>query len=259
MFLLVGDGANGKSVLLDLMSALYGDYHQHSRFDAFLKKKNNSSSQDLARLHNARMVTANESGISKHWDEERIKEITGGDKVTVRHLYQNHFTFKSRIKLWCATNNLPKVDDFTPAFWRRIRVIPFDRKFEGKNKDTNMIHKLKEELSGILNRIIQGFKDWTDQELANPPHQIKQAIENYKNESDVVAQFIADRVSVVEGYDVLISAKEMYESYKEWHEGNSDGKPISHNMFGRRMKALGHSSDKIGGRKVYIGLELAGQ
>ena len=259
MFLLVGDGANGKSVLLDIMSTLYGDYHQHSRFDAFLKKYNDSSSHNLARLHNARVVTANESGIAKRWDEERIKEITGGDRVTARHLYRSHFTFKSKIKLWCATNNLPKVDDFTLGFWRRIRVIPFNRKFEGENRDPNIIHKLKEESSGILNRMIQGFRDWTEQELSNPPNQIKQATENYRNESDVVAQFVDDCVTIVGENESFISAKQIYEEYKNWHDENADGNLVSKNLFGRRMKTLKHSSKKIGGKKVYVGLEIAGQ
>ena len=255
MFLLVGDGSNGKSVLLELMSAIYGDYYQHSRFDAFLKKYNNTSSHDLARLHNARVVTANESGISKHWDEERIKEITGGDNVTARHLYKSEFTFKSQIKLWCATNNLPKVDDFTLAFWRRIKVIPFNRKFEGDDRDTNMIDKLKGESSGILNRIIKGFKEWTEVGLTTLPYQVKQAVEDYRNESDVVAQFIADRINVVGGYDVSITAKRLYGEFKEWHEDNADGKPLSIQAFGKRMNQLGHKSEKIGGIKKYLGLE----
>ena len=255
MFLLVGDGSNGKSVFLELMSTIYGEYHQHSRFDAFLKKYNNTSSHDLARLHNARVVTANESGISKHWDEGKIKEITGSDNVTARHLYKSEFTFKSQIKLWCATNNLPKVDDFTHAFWRRIKVIPFNRRFEGDDRDTNMIDKLKGESSGILNRIIKGFRDWTETGLANLPYQVKQAVEDYRNESDVIAQFIADRITDVGGYDVSITAKQMYEQYKEWHRENADGNPLSIQAFGKRMNQLGHKSEKIGGIKKYLGLE----
>jgi len=256
MFLLVGDGSNGKSVFLELMSAIYGEYHQHSRFDAFLKKYNNTSSHDLARLHNARVVTANESGISKHWDEGKIKEITGSDNVTARYLYQGHFTFKSQIKLWCATNNLPKVDDFTPAFWRRIKVIPFNRKFEGDDRDANMIEKLKGESSGILNRIIKGFKEWTEAGLTNLPYQVKQAVEDYRNESDVIAQFIADRITDVGGYDISITAKRLYGEYKRWHEDNADGKPFSIQAFGKRMNQLGHKSEKIGGIKKYLGLEV---
>jgi len=255
MFLLVGDGANGKSVLIDLMSTLYGDYHQHSRFDAFLKKYNDSSSHDLAKLHNARIVTANESGIAKRWDEERIKEITGGDKITARHLYQSLFTFKSKIKLWCATNNLPKVDDFTPAFWRRIKVIPFNRKFEGKDRDTGIVYKLKEELPGILNRILMGFGNWMKNGLNDAPQQIKQATENYRNESDMVAQFIADCITDVGGgSDVSITAKQMHEEYKIWNEENTDGKPFSIQVFGKRMNQLGYKSEKHGGVKKYFGL-----
>ncbi|SVD60653.1 uncharacterized protein METZ01_LOCUS413507, partial [marine metagenome] len=150
---------------------------------------------------------------------------------------------------------LPKVDDFTPAFWRRIRVIPFNRKFEGKNRDPNIIHKLKEESSGILNCIIQGFRDWTEQELSNPPNQVKQATDSYRNESDIVAQFVADCVTVVGGYEVSMSAKLIYERYKGWHKANEDGNPLSIQAFGKRMNQLGYKSKKIGGVKKYLGLE----
>ena len=84
---------------------------------------------------------------------------------------------------------------------------------------------------------------------------MKQATESYRNESDVIAQFIADRITDVGGYDVSITAKQMYEQYKEWHRENADGNPLSIQAFGKRMNQLGHKSEKIGGIKKYLGLE----
>ena len=81
------------------------------------------------------------------------------------------------------------------------------------------------------------------------------ATEEYRIEEDVVAQFIADCVTVGGEYEVIITAKQMYERYKEWHEENADGKPLSIQAFGRRMNQLGHKSEKIGGVKKYLGLE----
>ncbi|MCS5661543.1 MAG: phage/plasmid primase, P4 family, partial [Dehalococcoidia bacterium] len=243
------------SVLLDLMSHIFGNYLVHTRFDAFLKKYNNTSTNDLARLSNARTVTANESGVGKNWDEERIKEITGGDRITARFLYGEYFEFQSKIKLWCATNNLPKTDDLSDAFWRRMIVIPFDRQFKGDNCNPNIFSELKRESRGILNRLYKGFQHWTSKTLKNPPPRVINAVNEYKVESDVVAQFVTDCVIENGGYEQT-SAKIVFTRYKEWHEHNAIGRPISPQAFGKRMKALGMGSEKIGGIRKYLGLEL---
>ena len=256
MFILNGNGANGKSVLLDLMSHVFGDYLVHTRFDAFLKKYNSTSTNDLARLSKARMVKANESGVGKNWDEERIKEITGGDKITARFLYAEYFEFRSKIKLWCATNNLPKTDDLSDTFWRRIVVIPFDRQFKGVDRNTNILAELKCESSGILNRLYQGLQQWTDITLKKPPPRVEGAVKEYKAESDIVVQWV-DMAGVTKngGYNTT-TAKVVYKSFTDWHEANESGKPVSQIIFGKRMKSMGMGSEKIGGNKVYVGLDI---
>ncbi len=255
MFILNGSGANGKSVLLDLMSHVLGDYHVHTRFDAFLKKYNNTSSNDLARLSGARFVSANESGVGKNWDEERIKEITGGDQITARYLYGEYFDFRSNIKLWCATNNLPKTDDLTDAFWRRMIVIPFDRKFKGKDRNPNILAELKGESSGIINRLYEGFKNWQEKTLQTKPARVVNAVNEYKVESDVVAQWVEEMNVQKEGFEDKKPAKAVYQEYVFWHNANAPGKPVSTTMFGKRMNALDLGSEKIGGFKYYIGLQ----
>jgi len=118
---------------------------------------------------------------------------------------------------------------------------------------------LKRESSGILNRLCQGFQQWDVTGLKKPPPRVVAAVKEYKAESDVVAQWI-DMADVKQngGYDT-IPAKVVYRSFTDWHDENESGKPVSNTMFGRRMKALGMGSEKIGGNKVYVGLEIADQ
>ena len=213
----------------------------------------------LARLSKARMVTANESGVGKNWDEERIKEITGGDKITARYMYAEFFEFRSQIKLWCATNNLPKTDDLTDAFWRRMVVIPFDKQFKGADRNTNILEELKRESSGILNRLYQGFQQWTDTTLKNPPPRVVDAVKEYKAESDVVFRWV-DMAGVTKNgnYDT-ISAKQLYKLFKDWFDNNESGKPLSQIAFGKGMKSRGMGSEKIGGNRVYVGIDINDQ
>ena len=82
-FLLYGAGGNGKSLMLELLRHLLGDYAKDSPFTAFERRSvGNSQSNDLARLRSARLVTSAESGVTKRLDEERLKAITGGDPIT---------------------------------------------------------------------------------------------------------------------------------------------------------------------------------
>ena len=259
MFILNGNGANGKSVLLDLMSHVLGDYLVHTRFDAFLKKYNSANTNDLARLSKARIVTANESGEGKNWDQERIKEMTGGDKITARFLYGEFFEFRSKVKLWCATNNLPKTDDLSDAFWRRMVVIPFDRQFKGENRNTNILAELKQESSGIINRLYQGFLQWTYTTLKKQPPRVVIAVNEYKAESDVVAQWIDETGVEKNGSYDSTPAKVVYHYYMDWHEKNASGKPVPQITFGKRMKSIGMESEKIGGNRVYVGIDFNNQ
>jgi len=258
MFILDGDGANGKSVLLDLMAYVFGDYLVHTRFDAFLKKFNSTSTNDLARLSKARMVKANESGVGKNWDEERIKEITGGDKITARFLYREYFDYRSRVKLWCATNHLPKTNDYSDAFWRRMIVIPFERKFKGDGRNPNILSELKRESSGILNRLFQGFQKWTNSSLKSPPIRVNNAATEYKTENDVVAQWV-EEAGVKNGGGNFKLAKIVYQAYVKWHEKNGAGNPVSQRMFGKRMNSFGLESIKKSGNRVYVGLQFTEQ
>ena len=146
-FMLYGTGANGKSVFLRIIALIMGDYYRNSRMNVFERKFGHQQSNDIARLYDARVITANESGEAKRLDEELLKEITGGDPVTARFLYQESFTFYPQFKIWFAVNTLPKVNAYDYGFWRRVRIIPFTVRFDGKNCDRELYNKLKAELS----------------------------------------------------------------------------------------------------------------
>ena len=147
-------------------------------------------------------------------------------------------------------------DDLSDAFWRRMVVIPFDRQFKGDDRNTNIVEELKRESSGILNRLYQGFEQWTDTTLKKPPPRVVGAVKKYKAESDVVAQWI-DMAGVEKngGYETT-PAKVIYQRYMDWHDENESGKPISQIAFGKRMKSMDMGSEKIGGKRVYVGLQF---
>lgn len=253
-FIMYGSGANGKTVLQNTIKTLLGDYAKHSQFAAFTQRYNNSQTNDLARLHSARIVIASEGSDSKKFDGERLKQITGADNVTARFLYHESFTFTPKFRLWLAVNSLPKVDDVSKGFWRRVRIIPFERLFDGEDRDQNLEEKLKKELSGILNWALRGFQEWKLLGL-NPPNQVVNATKEYQTESDVVALFLADETLLDD--KSRIRTNDLYSAFCNWHERENSGKPMTQNSFSRRVgNCISRKPEKIGSYKWFVGIQL---
>lgn len=255
LFLLHGNGANGKSVFLTIIRSLLNDYAADSPFAAIEYRRRQQNSNDLARLDSKRLVTTSESGSTGRLNEERIKAITGGDPITARFLFKEFFTFFPQFKLWCAFNFLPKVHDNSYGFWRRIRLIPFLKKFEGSDANPQLTDELKKELSGILNWALEGAQIWLVKELA-PPNAVLKATSNYQSESDVVSEFLD--IATIKSKNYKVRAKQLYDAFVEWHTTEYSDGLLSQTDFGRRMTAKSFQRRRIGARRLthYIGLGL---
>ena len=114
------------------------------------------------------------------------------------------------------------------------------------------------ELSGIMNRFLDGYKNWANEGLGEPPQRVVNITKQYRTDSDVVAQFVEDCVTKTENYEHIITAKIMHHEYQIWHGENAEGKPLSIQAFGKRMNLMGYKSDKLGGIKKYIKIRVAG-
>jgi putative DNA primase/helicase len=113
------------STFLEALRHVFGDFSQTADFGSFLFSNGQSVRNDLAKLNGARFVTANESDSGKRLDETVVKQMTGGDTITARFLYGEHFEFTPQFKLWLGTNHKPTIRGQDEGVWRRIRLIPF--------------------------------------------------------------------------------------------------------------------------------------
>ena len=155
-FVFHGAGCNGKTVFTETIKHLLGDLAVTASFDSFVRSRGDRGPRnDLARLHRARLVTASESGEGRKLDEATVKTLSGGDTVTARFLYGEHFEFRPHFKLAMITNHRPRVDGDDDAIWRRLRLIPFEQSFEGR-EDHDLPAKLAAELPGILRWALGG-------------------------------------------------------------------------------------------------------
>lgn len=251
IFFLLGGGANGKSVLMGVLRALLGEYFATISADTLLARTQGQHSNDLARFPGKRVAAAIELDEGARWNESLLKNITGGEPITVRMLYREYFEFVPVFKLWIAGNHKPRVRGQDLGIWRRLRVVPFRVTIAESDRDPALLDKLRDELPGILNWAIRGLRIFQAQGLVDPPA-VRSATRDYQDDQDLVGEFIAERCSL--DPDVRCRAGELYEAFAAWSNARGE-EPMSQTAFGRRLDERGLRRQKVGVFS-YIGVAL---
>lgn len=251
LFFLHGNGANGKSVFLDVLRALGGKYSYNLPSEALMTSKHESHPTMLASLHGKRLAVSSEIEESAHWAEARIKAMTGDETLTARYMRQDFFTFRVSHKHVIAGNFKPRLkgDDF--AMVRRMVLIPFSQRFEGTRRDNNLPEKLKAEYQGILAWFIEGARKWASSGLAIPDA-IAEASKEYMSEQDDIGLWIESCCEKVKGHPELAAA--LFASFDAWKKRNGEHAG-SVKTFSQRME---RTYDKKRAKKgmEFIGLRL---
>lgn len=230
MFFLVGNGQNGKSVLLNVLNDVMGTYAMNIQPQTIaVKKGSQTANSDIARLKGARFVTTTEPNKGMQLDEGSVKQLTGDDKVTARFLYGKEFEFEPEFKIWMATNHKPVISGTDDGIWRRIAIIPFEYKIPKEKIDKKLTSKLKGELAGVLNWCIEGYQMWREHGLMEPLIIDQQRID-YRNEMDIVHQFVSEKCLV--NPLASIKAKDIWHSFREWVKEGNEYSGMSNTKFG---------------------------
>ena len=251
MFILFGKGRNGKSIFVEVISEILGDYSNNMQAKSLMVKKNDNVNTDIARLSKARFVTSSEPNEGFRFDEGLIKQLTGGDKVTARFLYAEEFEYTPKFKIWVSTNHKPIIRGTDDGIWRRLVLIPFDVQIPEEKVDKDLKYKLLREAPAILNWMAEGAYMWMQEGLAMP-EKLKEASKAYRNEMDVIEQFIEDECKRVD--DAKVKANELYELYKRWANENGNYK-MSNKDFGIKMKEK-FKYKKTNSGMFYFGLKI---
>lgn len=236
MFILNGNGRNGKSVFLDVVSHIFGDYRTNIQPDSLMVKNSQGANSDIARLKGARFVTTVESNDGMRFNEGLVKQLTGGDTVTARFLHANEFEFTPKFKVWMATNHRPIIRGTDKGIWRRIRLIPFEREFTEDEVDLDLTSKLLAESDGILQWMLKGLEMWQKERLGMC-EKILMANKEYRQEMDVVSTFIEECVNNSLGKEV--KASELYQHYRNYCSQNGFF-VLTSTKFGRELDNKGY-------------------
>lgn len=256
LFVAHGSGQNGKSVAFNTVRDLLGDYALQAAFETFLRTRRSGGPRpDLAALPGARFVSAIEANKGARLDESTVKQVTGGDPITTRDLYQAQFTFSPVAKLWLIANHRPEVDGSDFGMWRRIRLVPFDVTIPEEERNRNLIHELREEWPGILAWLIQGALAWRQQGLGYPAR-VQEATDGYRADSDKTARFVRD--CCIKAPATEVGSADLYAAYTAWCAQVNE---IAESQREFNEQLASHEPDRIrrvksNGRMIWRGIEL---
>ena len=184
-----GPGGSGKDTMVGTIAYILGDYCLNIRPDVLEEKRWSGPSTEIARLHGARMVWASETAENRHWDKQRITELTGGGSITARFLYQNEFTYTPQFKITVIGNHSPRLRSVDDAIRRRLIVVPFQHL--PNVRDESLKERLREEASGILSWLIEGCLDKQRNRFVIP-RSVSAYTDEYLKGQDVFYQWLEE-------------------------------------------------------------------
>ena len=249
LFFVYGPGGNGKSVFLNTVAGITGDYARVSSMETFTASKNDRHPTELAMLQGARLVTASETEEGRSWAEAKVKQLTGSDPISARFMRQDFFEFTPQFKLIVVGNHAPQLKAVDDAIKRRFNILPFT--FKPQSPDRQLEAKLRKEGPQILNWMIEGCLDWLKHGLVRPDV-VTEATAEYFEEQDVFGQWIRDCCEVTS-----VGREQPTTLFNDWARYARERSEEAGNMksFAAALHRHGFRKGSSGGIRWWFGLQ----
>ena len=246
--MLIGPGANGKSVLLAVLEGLAGVDNV-----AGVQPANFSRTFQRGHLHQklANIVTELKQG--EVIADAELKAITSGEPSTVEHKFGDPFVMRPFATCWFGTNHMPHTRDFSEALFRRAVILQFNRTFAKHEQDPQLKDKLLAELPGILNLSLTAYARALNSGFTTPSssHAAKQ---EWRLEADQVAQFVDDVCT--RDAEARSTATNVFEAYRNWALDNGIKQTMSQKGLRERLTRLGFGFHKDRTARYVTGLRV---
>ena len=247
VLLIYGTGANGKSVLFEVLNALLGPDNVSNYSLSSITTEQNGHYR--AMLHNKLLNYATE--INGKMESSIFKQIASGEPLSARLLYGNPMIITDYAKLIFNCNELPREVEHTHAFFRRFLIIPFNVTIPESEQDHQLHTKIiANELSGVFNWMLEGLERLLEQKRFTESPEVAKALEDFKMESDTVHSFISEndyRPHPTESEPL----RTLFSEYRATciNDGNH---AVSKKNFSKRLKLIGFTIQRISmGMVVY--------
>ena len=249
-----GEGANGKTVILYVLEQLLGKDNISS---VPLEKFNDF--HYLARLSGSLANISIETNAKSEVYDNTFKAVVTGDTISADAKYGQPFEFKPFCKLVFSTNNLPRVDDKTEGFYRRLLIIRFNRQFSKEERDPKLKYKIvKDELDGVFIWALEGLQRLRKRGYFDDSRVMDEEIINYRMENNNVMNFVEDSCQMEELS--TIANTELYKRYAQWCKDNGY-RGFSKIKFGKELVRLfpDLKKDRACDHRYWQGINVVGE
>ena len=255
MYFFVGEGANGKSVLFELMNKILQDYSRTASADLLLDKAvQTNCKSELALLKGVRCIFLTELDPNQKLKMSMIKNMTGGNEVVACFKYKNEFTYHPKYKIMLATNHMPHINEDDNGSWRRVKKIDHLRVFSKDEQDKRLIDKLYAERGAILNLLFQ-LAPQVLREGLKAPNCVDTAVKNFRSNEDILSKWLEENTTeTIEG----ASASVLFENFRQYCLDNNEQywfKNATTTWFGRRMSKR-FEKTIVNNKTYYRGVKL---
>lgn len=240
-----GSGANGKSILINLMSKVLGEYKGTVPITLITQKRTSigSTSSEIFDLIGKRYAVMQEPSKGDKINEGIMKEITGGDPLQCRPLFQNSIIFRPQFKLVVCTNTLPEITSMDDGTWRRIRVVEFRSKFTNKPfNDPQFPEEDYPHQFMIDTKIDEKFNEWAPimlsilvdlaykhQGKVTDCNEVLASSNKYRQTQDIYMEYINTRVVSTPTMGFRLKITTLNDDFKNWYGqqyGNGKNAPV---------------------------------
>lgn len=265
-----GDGANGKSVLIETIARLVGEYAADIRIETLTGNKQQSGAQatpDLLCMVGTRLFRSSEPGEGEPLQESLIKRITGGEALQVRANYGAFFPIYPKGKMTMSGNHKPDIRATDDGIWRRVKLVPWPVQIPEAERIPfeDMVSSLLEERDGILQWLVDGLFDYLECGMQEPAT-VCDATQEYREDSDPIGSFIASCCNCTGDNRDRIGARDLGQAFNFWLESKGEGRWSDRRVANRlKQKAgrwksprdgLGFDATKSHGIMTYTGLRF---
>ena len=211
-----GEGRNGKSTFWNTIARVLGTYSGNMSADTLTVGCKRNVKPELAEAKGKRMIIAAELEEGMRLNTSNVKQLCSTDEIYAEKKYKAPFSYVPTHTLVLYTNHLPRVGAIDQGTWRRLIVIPFNAKIEGKADIKNYADFLFKMAGGaVLQWIIEGAKRViaSDYKIAQP-RVVQDAIQKYKENNDWLSHFLEDCCEIDPSYEA--KSGEVYNTYRSY-------------------------------------------
>ncbi len=258
------NGFNGKTTLIEGFARALGPDYAMAVDPNLLAGRDMDliKMSQVAQMVGIRFVHMSEMAAGQRLNENFVKQLTGGDSIIGKFYHKNTFSFVPVAKLWLRTNDVPHVQSVSPAIWRRLKMIPFEKTVPetARRGMSEVFADFDRERSGILAWALEGWVEYVKAGLQDPVT-VREAIREYREESDYVKVFLTETtVMDADQPDWKVTINDLHRRYRQWSSMNNyDREIISSRALAARLRAMGLRVDRgTANAMTVFGMKFAG-